>query len=132
MTSQTMDADKLCECFDELGIKAPEQNYYSSYNEYCGELLDELVASTGQLVLKHEDDRGRLEFRINRLEGYLEEQQDEVDRLNKLAEAHKQHIAGLQTALQREKDLVDWYEERYGSDSTEDYGEDSDEDIHYY
>ncbi|KAJ1785053.1 hypothetical protein LPJ59_006227 [Coemansia sp. RSA 2399] len=121
LASQSLDIDRLCECFDELGIDVPGLDDYAGYDDYCDVLLDELVASTGQLVSKYESDKGKLESRISELKEDLEDSNDlcnahenEIARLTRLSAAHKTHIEGLQDALQRKKNLINIYERKYG------------------
>ncbi|KAJ1664183.1 hypothetical protein EV178_004313 [Coemansia sp. RSA 1646] len=101
-TGQTLDVYRLCECFAELGMDIPGPSDYEGYSDYCDVMLDELVASTAQLVSKHEDDRGKLQARIDKLAGDLKHSNDlcrvhenEIARLTKLSEAHRRHITGL-------------------------------------
>ncbi|KAJ2759762.1 hypothetical protein H4S06_002070 [Coemansia sp. BCRC 34490] len=115
------DIDRLCECFDELGMDAPEQESYMSLDEYFQELLDELVFSSAQLVSRHEERSRTLSDRIDELEDDLahanengDYQMSEIARLNKLSDAHRTHIASLQNALERRKDIIEYYEDRYG------------------
>ncbi|KAJ2695415.1 hypothetical protein GGH99_000144 [Coemansia sp. RSA 1285] len=115
------DIDRLCECFDELGMDVPEQESYMSMDEYFQELLDELVFSSAQLVSRHEERSRTLSDRIDELEDDLahanengDYQMSEIARLNKLSDAHRTHIASLQNALERRKDIIEYYEDRYG------------------
>ncbi|KAJ2403239.1 hypothetical protein GGI23_000108 [Coemansia sp. RSA 2559] len=119
--SQPLDIDRLCECFEELGVEMPDQDDYTSYGDYCGELLDGLVASTGELVSRHESERERMQSRINKLVDDLEASNSlcrakefEIAGMDRLSDAHRTHIASLQNALERKKWIINAYEDRYG------------------
>ncbi|KAJ2403240.1 hypothetical protein GGI23_000109 [Coemansia sp. RSA 2559] len=121
LACQSLDIDRLCECFDELGMNIPGLDDYAGYGDYCDVLLDELVASTGQLVSKHESEKEKLESRIRGLQEDLEDSnelcnahENEIARLTRLSAAHRTHIEGLQDALQRKKNLINTYERKYG------------------
>ncbi|KAJ1785052.1 hypothetical protein LPJ59_006226 [Coemansia sp. RSA 2399] len=119
--NQMLDIHRLCECFEELGVEAPGLDDYTSYGDYCGELLDELVVSTGELVSKHSSEREVMQSRINQLVGDLEAansrcraKEFEIAGMDRLSDAHRTHISSLQSALERKKRVINAYEDRYG------------------